>query len=216
MTILVIDDHHLVAVSLVTALRGKSLDAHRCPVLDVEGVLDEADRHAPGLALVDLDLGRTPDGDPRNGVDLVGPLNRSGWPIVVVSGSTRTERIAEAVAAGASGWVPKSEDFDGLLAAVLAAAEGKPLLTTEQRREWVALHRAESRRVADVEGRLSRLSNRESEVLERLARGRRAAAIAEEFVISLATVRTQIRSILTKLDVGSQLEAVALHQDARR
>ena len=43
-----------------------------------------------------------------------------------------------------------------------------------------------------------------------LAEGLRAAAIAERLVVSMPTVRTQIRSILTKLEVGSQLEAVAL------
>jgi two-component system, NarL family, nitrate/nitrite response regulator NarL len=47
-------------------------------------------------------------------------------------------------------------------------------------------------------------------VLEMLAQGHRAVAIAEEFVVSLTTVRSQIQSILSKLDVNSQLEAVAL------
>jgi DNA-binding CsgD family transcriptional regulator len=54
------------------------------------------------------------------------------------------------------------------------------------------------------------LSPREREVLELLTEGMRAAAIAEYFVVSMPTVRTQIRSILAKLDVSSQLEAVAL------
>lgn len=47
-------------------------------------------------------------------------------------------------------------------------------------------------------------------MLEKLAQGYRAAAIAEEFVVSLTTVRSQIRSILSKLGVNSQLEAVAM------
>ncbi|RCW45260.1 DNA-binding NarL/FixJ family response regulator [Halopolyspora algeriensis] len=216
MSVLVIDDHQLVTASLVMALRAHSLDAHRCPVFDVEGVLDEADKHTPGLALVDLELGNGDDGRPRDGADLVGPLCQAGWSVVVVSGSTQQERVAAAIAAGANGWVPKSESFDDLLNAALAAANGKALLTPEQRKQWLALHRESSRRAADVHGRLDRLSTREREVLERLAQGQRAATIAQEFYISLATVRTQIRSILTKLDVGSQLEAVALHQDARR
>ena len=45
--------------------------------------------------------------------------------------------------------------------------------------------------------------------MERIAAGRRPRAIAEEFVVSVATVRTQIRSILAKLEVGSQLEVAA-------
>jgi DNA-binding NarL/FixJ family response regulator len=58
--------------------------------------------------------------------------------------------------------------------------------------------------------RLGRLSRREREVFELLAQGHNAAKIAERFVVSMTTVRTQIRSGLAKLEVNSQLEAVAL------
>ena len=51
---------------------------------------------------------------------------------------------------------------------------------------------------------------RELDVLDRLADGHRAVAIADELVLSLTTVRSHIRSILIKLEVSSQLEAVAL------
>jgi DNA-binding CsgD family transcriptional regulator len=47
-------------------------------------------------------------------------------------------------------------------------------------------------------------------LLDLLADGYRAARIAKTFVVSLATVRAQIRAILCKLEVYSQLEAVAL------
>ncbi len=52
-------------------------------------------------------------------------------------------------------------------------------------------------------------------ILAELARGRRAQAVADHYVVSLATVRTQIRSVLSKLEVGSQLEAVALYRRGR-
>jgi DNA-binding NarL/FixJ family response regulator len=51
---------------------------------------------------------------------------------------------------------------------------------------------------------------REREVLALLAQDYRAGATAEHLVVSLTTVRTQIRAILVKLEVNSQLEAVAL------
>jgi DNA-binding NarL/FixJ family response regulator len=38
--------------------------------------------------------------------------------------------------------------------------------------------------------------------------------VADHFVVSLATVRTQIRAVLTKLEVSSQLEAAALYRRA--
>jgi DNA-binding NarL/FixJ family response regulator len=47
-------------------------------------------------------------------------------------------------------------------------------------------------------------------VLRRLVPARRLPTIAQEFVVSVATVRSQIRSILAKLEVSSQLEVAAL------
>lgn len=54
------------------------------------------------------------------------------------------------------------------------------------------------------------LSARERDVLRQIVDGQQAAAIAKASYVSLATVRTQIRSILMKLDVTSQVAAVAL------
>jgi DNA-binding NarL/FixJ family response regulator len=67
------------------------------------------------------------------------------------------------------------------------------------------------RRLAETE-RFSRLSPRETEILAGLVSGESATGLAGRYVVSLATVRTQIRSILIKLDVTSQREAVTLAQ----
>jgi DNA-binding NarL/FixJ family response regulator len=83
-------------------------------------------------------------------------------------------------------------------------------MTEVEHREWVDRHRRYLARERELSRRLARLSRREREVLELLAEGQRAAAIAARLVVSMPTVRTQIRSILTKLEVSSQLEAVAL------
>ena len=64
--------------------------------------------------------------------------------------------------------------------------------------------------------RLASLTERERTVLDRLAKGQRAQSIADEFVVSVTTVRTQIRAILGKLGVCSQLEAVVLLNDYQR
>lgn len=57
---------------------------------------------------------------------------------------------------------------------------------------------------------LDALTPREQEVLAGLAEGRSAEAIAAELVVSLATVRSHIRAVLQKLEVNSQVAAVAL------
>jgi DNA-binding NarL/FixJ family response regulator len=54
-----------------------------------------------------------------------------------------------------------------------------------------------------------RLTSREQQVLNALADGRSVACIAEDWFVSEATVRSQVRGVLLKLGVSSQLEAVA-------
>ena len=118
--------------------------------------------------------------------------------------------MAAAIAGGAIGSVPKSSSFDVLLRTIVTAARGEAVMTEIEHREWVDRHRQYLARERELSRRLARLSRREREVLELLTEGLRAAGIAERLVVSMPTVRTQIRSILTKLEVSSQLEAVAL------
>ena len=61
-----------------------------------------------------------------------------------------------------------------------------------------------------LRARLDLLTVRESEVLGHLTHGRTVRDIATLLVVSEATVRTQVKSILAKLEVSSQLAAVAL------
>jgi DNA-binding CsgD family transcriptional regulator len=63
--------------------------------------------------------------------------------------------------------------------------------------------------------RWTRLTPRELQIVDRIAAGKRPASIAEEFVVSVATVRTQIKSILGKLELNSQLEVAALARTHR-
>jgi DNA-binding NarL/FixJ family response regulator len=207
--VVVIDDHALVAVALVMALTQRGLDASATAPAEFLSRIDDA---APtgGLVLLDLDLGPGLDG-----AALVPRLRRAGWRVLLVTGSTDTTRIAIAIAAGALGRVEKSAPFDELVATVLRAAEGRSLIDDAERHRMGAVAAAARQDRNLAEDRWNRLTPRENQIVERLAAGRRPTVIAEEFVVSVATVRTQIRSILAKLEVGSQLEAAALARDRR-
>jgi DNA-binding NarL/FixJ family response regulator len=95
---------------------------------------------------------------------------------------------------------------------IKAAAEGRDAMPPEHREKLIAIFHEQSSARSVLRERMDRLSQREREVLAELAKGQRAQAVADGFVVSLATVRTQIRAILVKLEVGSQLEAVALYR----
>lgn len=216
-TVLVVDDHELVAASLVLALRADGFDAQRAGSCHLADVLASARSLTPGIVLLDLDLA-----DAGDGAALVPPLRTLGWDVLILTGASAHERIGGAVAAGAAGWVSKSADFAELIATVRDLAAGRPASSPAERAELVASYqestahtRQRQKRRAELTERLSRLSQREREVLEYLAEGLQAGAIAAEFVVSLATIRAQIRAILAKLEVGSQLAATAVLHRAR-
>ena len=208
--VLVVDDHRLVGSSLVLALASRGLHAQECPVTATADILRVAEERSSGLVLLDLELGVGVRGEPIDELELIAGLRARGWSALVVSAATDERRIAAAIAAGAIGYVPKAAPLPELLDAVDRAAAGRSVLAPEERARWLAVDKRSRAAERQDRTRWRRLTARERAVLELLARGDRAASIAEQFCVSLTTVRAQIRSIHTKLDVNSQLEAVAL------
>jgi DNA-binding NarL/FixJ family response regulator len=203
-TIVVVDDHSLVAEALAMAMRARRIAASAVvPAEFVEHLDDPAP--AAGLVLLDLDLGPGLDG-----AALVPRLRSAGWQVLLLTGSLNETRIAVAVAAGALGWVSKSTPFEHLVESSIRAATGGRMIAEGERVRLLALARIANATAKQERERLGRLTPREKQVVSRIVAGRRPAVIAEEFVVSIATVRTQIRSIFAKLEVGSQLEVAAL------
>lgn len=128
--------------------------------------------------------------------------------------TTDRVQLAECIEIGAVGFVAKSESFDRLLEAIREVAAVQTLLTADQRTELLLELRPQR---AATEARLkpfTRLTPRERQVLQALHEGKQAEALAREWVLSVATIRSQIRSVLQKLGVSSQLQAVALARRA--
>ena len=203
--VVIVDDHQLLAESLALALGFEGVTASVLPLTDAAGVVADTLAAPSDLVLLDLDLG----GDIGDGSLLVAALVAAGRRVLVVSASTSTEQVGRALADGAVGLVRKDVPFDRLLSAVLAATRGDEVMPRAARDELVA----EARRLRQHRERetapLDTLSPREAAVLRSLSRGEGVAALAASSFVSEATVRSQVRSILTKLGVSSQLEAVA-------
>ena len=210
MRLLIVEDHELLAQSLGAALRDEGMDVHMASGPTAQDILDAFNEIEPELVLLDLNLG---DGI-GSGVPLIGPLSNGNSNVVMLTGSTDPVQLATAVEAGAVGVLNKSMSFDALLAAVREATQEGTLLTAHQRSELLDVLRR-SRHERDRRLRpFQALTPREGQVLAGLMAGKAAETIANESFVSLATVRSQIRSILAKLDVNSQLAAVALARSA--
>ena len=204
-SVVIVEDHALLAQTLVIALNAEGCRARVAELIDPAHLLQQVRMLRPGVVLLDLDLGVLGDG-----ADLVQPLTELGARVLVVSGTTDRLRLAETVERGAVGFLSKTVPFDELLSTVLDVVAQRPVLSTAKRYELMAeLRSARAARGKDL-APFKTLTSREQAVLAGLAQGRRAEIIAAAAFLSEATVRSQIRSVLAKLGVNSQLEAVAL------
>jgi len=202
--VLIVDDQRLLADSLCLALRLEGLEPVVAPVSDRNDLVELVRADPPALVLLDLALGDAL-GD---GVDLVAPCVEAGSRVLVLSGTTDTMWVAAALEQGACAAIDKGIPFDQLLARVLQAARGEAVLRSAERQrllDQLRAHRASrARDLAPYES----LTPREQQVLRALGRGLTVPRIAEGWVVSEATVRSQVHAVLGKLDVRSQLEAV--------
>jgi DNA-binding NarL/FixJ family response regulator len=208
--VVIVEDHELLATSLELALRGLGLDVETVAGPSAEAVLDAVAELAPTLVLLDLDLGPALG----SGLDLIRPLSAAGARVVMMTGVVDRARLGACIEAGAVGIVSKTAAFEDLVHAIRQAVAGEDLLSDHQRLILLNDVRAGRRADADRLAPFATLSPRERAVLARVVAGEPAEKIAEHFYVSLPTVRTQIRAILTKLGVKSQLAAVAMARRA--
>jgi two-component system nitrate/nitrite response regulator NarL len=205
-SVLIVEDHALLAQSLVYALRAEGVKTETLIPQSADQVLAAAAEMRPTVVLLDLELG----GDIGESIPLIGPLEELGAQVMMVTGVTDRVRLAECLEAGATGLIDKATPFDQLVEAVREVAELGSLIPPQQRHELMSeLRRQRAADRARLEP-FERLTSREQQVLAGLVEGKSAEKIAEDAFVSLATVRSQIRAILLKLDVNSQLAAVAM------
>jgi DNA-binding NarL/FixJ family response regulator len=203
--IAIVEDHQLLAETVGISLSAVGFDVTVVEMDAPEAVVAAAAPDASTLVLLDLDLGEPI----QDGTMLIPSFLAAGAAVLVVTGVRDRARLAATLEAGALGFVWKGDSFDALLDGIVRAAEGEPVIDPCCRQQLLAdlrRHRAEQR-LAHRPFEL--LTPRERQLLSELMRGKTAEAIAAEWVVSLATVRTQVRGVLTKLEVNTQLAAVA-------
>ncbi len=206
----IVEDHELLATALALALRQQGLEVETVAGPTVDDVVGAIGRLAPVLVLLDLDLG-PPLG---SGLDLIEVLTRAGGRVVMMTGVVERARLGACIEAGAVGIVSKAAGFGDLVDAIGRAVAGEDLLTAQQRQSLLGELRAGRQATQSRMAPFAALSPREQAVLVRMLAGDSADTIARLSYVSLATVRSHIRSILNKLGVKSQLAAVALARHA--
>jgi len=130
--------------------------------------------------------------------------------VIMMSYSSEAERIVAAVQAGAAAWVRKDESLEHLFRVIRGVALRETWLPPAATGQVLRLLLREREQQRERDRLLAALTPREREVLACLAdgAGRREAAV--RLCLSANTVRTHLQNLMTKLQVHSTLEAVAL------
>jgi DNA-binding NarL/FixJ family response regulator len=211
--VLIVEDHALFAESLELALNLEGYDARRLPLpTQTRGTgqfLAAAQRLHPRVVLLDLDLGAFGDG-----VRLIHPLAASGANVVVVTASSDRSRWGECLSYGARKTMAKTQPLNEILSVVRRIHQSLPVADAAERERLLERWDEHRKSVEEQRRRLDALTTREREVLAKLQEGIPVREIARLNVVSEATVRTQVKSILAKLGVTSQLAAVGLAHNA--
>jgi DNA-binding NarL/FixJ family response regulator len=160
---------------------------------------------SPDVLLLDVHL---PDGD---GLDLLPEIRKASpeTQVVVLTSYTDEATLMRAIDSGVNGFVSKNSSFAELLSTIRLAAEGEIVMPTSLLMGLILRMPRDRNAAYREEKGWERLTLREREILEQLARGIGGEGIAEQLHIAPLTVRTHIRNLMAKLGVHSRLEAVA-------
>ncbi|MFL6548290.1 MAG: response regulator transcription factor [Povalibacter sp.] len=195
MKILIVDDHPLFRAGFHAVLEQSALDAAVLSVSSIQEALQILQRDSDvGLVLLDVHL-RGDDG--FNALKVIGTKFPT-TACIMISGDEQDGIAARAVAAGASGFIPKSFTADEMVAAIQKVLAGD-VFVPEKARDTHA-------------GESGALTLRQLEVITMLGRGCSNKEIARALDVAERTVKAHVSAVFEALNVRNRTQAVLAAQ----
>ena len=201
--VLLVDDHAVVREGLRNFLALQDGLEIVGEASDGNEAIEQAQRLGPDVILMDLVM---------PGLDGIGAMRqlRARSPasrVIVLTSFLEDERVLPAIQAGAAGYLLKNVEPAELARAIRAAHAGEAIIDPTAAAGLVRAIADDARpRVEEPE----RLTRRERDVLELIARGRSNKRIALELGISEKTVKTHVGHLLAKLGVTDRTQAAVM------
>jgi two-component system, NarL family, response regulator LiaR len=196
--VLLVDDHNVVRSGLATFLRAyEDLELVGEAKNGMEAV-NFCHQQQPDVILMDLMM------PIMNGVSATRAI-LADYPdikIIAMTSFDEADLVNEVLGAGAMSYLLKNITAEELVKAIRDAVSGRSTLSPEAARVLIASTRITKQQPDD-------LTEREMEVFHLVVQGQSNQQIANAMVITVATVKAHISSILSKLQVSSRAEAIA-------
>jgi len=207
--VLIADDQALVRGGFRMILDAKEDMEVVGEAADGAEAVELVERERPDVVLMDV---RMPDTD---GIEATRQIVSSGSParIIILTTHDVDEYVFAALRAGASGFLLKDVRPPDLVEGIRVVARGDALLAASVTRRLLDRFANVLPDTAAVPPDLDELTEREAEVLRLVALALSNAEIAARLVLTEATVKTHVSSVLRKLGLRDRVQAVVLAYD---
>lgn len=206
--VVIADDHPMFRDGLAAALLAVPEVEVVGAAADGEQLITLVDRTEPDVVLTDLGM------PGLGGADATREIlrRRPGTRVIVLTMHDDDEAIFSALRAGARGYLLKGADREEIVRSVLGVAGGGSVFGGEVGQRIVTFFtNAQSLYSASV---FPELTARENEILELMAKGMGNHEIAAQLFLSEKTIRNNVGSVLTKLQVRDRASAIVKAREA--
>jgi DNA-binding NarL/FixJ family response regulator len=211
-SVLIADDQALVRAGFRAIIDGQPGISVCGEAADGREAVDRARRLRPDVVLMDIQM---PEVDGLEATRMLLGGTDAGQHVAVLMLTTfdLDAYVYDALRSGASGFLLKDTPPEDLVAAIRVVARGDALIAPGITKRLIEQF-ARSGRTSTAPRALDDLTPRESEVLILVASGLSNGEIADELVLSNATVKTHVKHILSKLGLRDRVQAVVLAYEA--